>query len=331
MERENIYLSIFLVMVVTLIGISGYTFIEGYGVVDSFYMTIITLTTTGFREVHRLSDNGKFFTAFLLVIGMGTVAYSATIVMGSMFSVDFSTRRRKKMEKKIAKMKDHTIVCGFGRMGKVVCQELAKANHDFVVIEQNNDLIGDLQKTDYNWIEGSAANDETLLKSGIESAKVLVSMIDNDGDGLYLSLAARSFNPNIYTVIRANHESARSRILRTGANKVILPYVMSGMKVAESILNPNVEDFLDITGVKVEDADRLRLIEIKISNNSDLIDRTLRNCGFKRDGLIIVGIKKLGNKFEFAPHADYVFQRGDCLISLGSKTSYEKIAKEYNL
>ena len=326
MENNKIIIPIAMVIVVILLGTVGYSIIENWNLIDSFYMTIITLTTTGFGEVKPLSTEGRLFTTILIFVGVSIVAYVASTTMSTMFLDNFQYRRRKKMEKQISKLKGHTIICGYGRMGKVICEELMKSTKNIVVIEQDVKHIQELEESKIMWLGGNAAQDDILIKAGIANAKVLVSMIDNDADGLYLTLAARSFNPNIFLIIRANHEQAKTRIMRAGADKVVLPFVMSGKKVAQSVLNPNVEDLLDITGINDDDdKDRLQIVDINIKDGQDLIGKSLRNCGFKRQGLIIVGIKKIDGSFEFAPSADYHFNNGDCLIALGTKESYEEV------
>lgn len=329
--RKSFYIFI-LVIALAFIGTLGYMQIEGWSFFDALYMTVITLTTTGYQEVHSLSHNGRSFTIFLLMIGMGIVAYSITAIMSDIVNIDWTARRRKKVEKVIAEMKGHTIVCGFGRMGKVIAEELEAADHKFVIIEKCDKNIKELQEIGYLFIEGDATHDEILEKAGIQNAKVLVSMVDNDADGMYITLAARSFNPTIYIIVRANEEEARPKMIRAGADKVILPVVMSGVKVAQAVINPAVEDYLDLTGVNLVDkTGRYQLADIPVDAGTALVGKTLRNCGFKRDGLIIVGIKKEDGDFLFAPSADYPFHSGDKLIALGTKVHYDEVLKQYGI
>jgi voltage-gated potassium channel len=324
-DRNNSLFIVFLLLLVTFIGVAGYAIIEGWTLTDALYMTVITLTTTGYGEVHKLSDEGRVFTIFLLLVGMGTVAYSVTTLMKDLLSVNFLSRRRKKMQNRINHLKGHTIICGYGRMGRVICKELEKNDYNFVVIEKGTEPIAELERSKYIWINGDATHDDVLIQAGVQHARFMVSMVDSDADGLYISLAARSLNPNIYIITRANEESAQPKILRAGANRVILPVLMSGLKVAQSVLNPAVEDFLDITGIE-PGSKRLQLADIDIKQGSVLVGKNLRNCGFPRDGLIVVGIKHKDGSFVFAPKSDYDFQIGDCLITLGKKAKYDEVA-----
>lgn len=327
MKRSFIILVLVFAVMVT--GVIGYSIIEGWSLFDAFYMTVITLTTTGYQEVHSLTPEGRIFTILLLMFGMGLVAYSISAIMSEVMAIDFSKRRRVKMDSQINKLKGHTIVCGFGRMGKVTCAELKENDHEFVVIEKDQKHVEALKNSSYLWIEGDATHDDVMQAAGIEHAKVLVSLIDNDSDSLYLALAARTMNPDIFIIARASEESAESKIYRAGANKVFLPIINSGLKVAESVLNPAVEDLLNLTGGNKEKGSRLRLADIEVRTGSKLLGKTLANCGFKRDSLIVVGIQKLSDEFVFGPAADYQFEKGDKLITLGTKDSYEEILDEY--
>ena len=331
MSHRAFLIVVFLVLGVTCAGIIGYTIIEGWDLHDSIYMTIITLTTTGYQEVHQLSKMGRTFTIILLIVGMGTVGFSISVLMNELLSIDWKSRRRKRMERKLKDLHGHTIVCAYGRMGKVICQQLAKTENQFVVIEQNSKKIEELEKTTYLWLEGDATQDENLLKVGIEKAKVLVSMVDSDADGLYIALAGRSFNPNLYIIVRASDESAKTKILRAGANRVILPIVMTGHKVAQIVLNPEIEDLLEISGAKLQQNQQVQMIEIDIKDRPYLIGKTLQTCGYKREGLIVVGIQKLNKEFVFAPRSDYQFQEDDCLISLCTVKSYQDLKEQHQI
>lgn len=317
------------IAVIVLTGSLGYYFIEGYSPLDAVYMTIITLTTTGFQEVVPLSPQGKIFTMGLLLIGMGIVTYSISSIATYIFSIDFSIRRREKMEKKISQFKKHTIVCGYGRMGEIICKKLNDEGVPFVVIEKRESLIKMLQTAKFPYIEGDASNDDNLEKAGITKAKVLVSVIDSDSDALYITLAARSFNPKIHIIARANEQNAKKRMIRAGANKVILPFVMSGLKVAESIINPAVEEFLSIEEIQNEGS--VHLGDFFITHESTVVNKTIKEVGSQIDKVIIVGVKKQDHSFIFSPRGDYTFETGDCIIIMGEQDDFLNMKKEFNL
>lgn len=319
-----------MVLLVTMFGTIGYRLIEGWSFFDSFYMTIITLTTTGYQEVHHLSDQGRVLTIMLLILGMGIVAYSVTAVTSYILNLDFKQRGKERMQKKIEKLKGHTIVCGFGRMGQVICEELYRKQNDFVIIEQDPSKTETMKELGYLYIDGDAAHDENLIKAGIENANVLVSMIDNDSDGLYIALAGRSLNEKMYILVRANDENARRRILRAGANKVILPTIMSGLKVAQSVLNPAVEDFLDIS-IHDNHNEKIQLVDLSVTEESTLVNKTIEEMGPLVRDLIVVGIRKPDHTFIFNPLSSYVFEKDDTLIAMGSQIAFENAIEQYKL
>ena len=228
------------------------------------------------------------------------------------------------MRKKIENLRNHSIIIGYGRMGKIICKELHEAGHPFVMIEKIEANLADLEKSNYLYLNEDAAQDESLWSAGIQHAKNVVIMIDDDADALYITLAARSLNKDIEILVRANAESAKKKLKLAGADKVVLPFIMSGHKIAESILNPAVEDLLNISGVKGAQG-QLQIADIIVSKNSYLVNTTLGNCGIMREEMIVVGIKKPDRSFIFAPKEEYVFELGDCIIALGSKENYEKI------
>jgi voltage-gated potassium channel len=314
---------------VVFLGSLGYYFIEGYPMLDAVYMTIITLTTTGFGEVIPLSEKGKIFTMFLLLVGMGIVTYSISSLISYIFSIDFSIKRRERMEKRISQFKNHTIVCGYGRMGEIICKKLNDEGVPFVVIEQREHLIKMLEKAKFHYIEGDASNDENLEKAAIKQAKVLVSVIDSDSDGLYITLAARSFNPGIHIIARANEQNAKKRMIRAGANKVVLPFVMSGLRVAESIINPAVEAFLSLEDIQNEGS--VHLGDLHITPDSTIVGSTIGEIGPSVDNLIIVGIRKKDQSFIFSPRGKYQFEEDDCIIVMAEQEHYLEMKKRFNL
>lgn len=326
-------ISVFICSIILASGLV-YSKIENLNFLDAIYMTVITLTTTGFGDITPSTDLGKVFTIFLLLVGVGLVTYSITAILSHIVSIDFSERRRLKMEQKIKLLSGHTIVCGFGRMGEVVCKKLKQEGVTFVVIEKKSKDISELKALKYNYILGDAAHDEILEKAEISKAKVLISVIDNDSDGLYIALAGRSFNPDIQIIIRANEPNAEKRMIRAGANKVILPFVMSGLRVAETAINPAVEDFLNIKrsdDVNAKD-ELVQLADLYVSDESTLIGQSLREIGPTIKDIIVVGIRKPSNhQFIFNPNGAYRFEDGDCLIVMSNQETYIHTRDQFNL
>jgi voltage-gated potassium channel len=321
------------ILTIVLCGSFIYADIENMTFFDALYMTVITLSTTGYGDLVPKTVEGKAFTMVLLLMGVGVVTYSISTILSYITSIDFTQRRRIKMEKRVAKLEGHTIVCGFGRMGEIICKRLKEQKIDFVVIEKRDNLIEKLNEAGHEYIVGDAAHDDMLMKAGVEKAKVLVSVIDNDSDGLYIALAGRSFNKNLYIIVRANEKSAEKRMIRAGADKVVLPIVMSGLNVAESVINPAVEDLFNIKGMTSGKGEEvpIQLADLYIPKESSLINKRLEEVGPAMQELIIVGIRKANQDFIFNPRGDYSFSEGDCIIALGKQDSYLKTKEFFHL
>jgi voltage-gated potassium channel len=268
----------------------------------------------------------------LLVVGLGTVAYSVSLMMSDILSINSESRRRNKMKNRISELRGHTIVCGYGRMGKIIVTELDHTNDQkFVIIEKDPLKIKQLEQSKYFYIEGDATHDAALLLAGVKEAKNLVSMIDNDSDALYLTIAARSFKSDLQIIVRANEEESKVKMIRAGANKVILPILISGLKIAQSIINPDIEDYLDLSGVNSNHNQQLyQLSDIHIFRGSKLVGKKIIECNLGNRGIIVVGIKKRDNHFVFAPPLDYQLQLGDTLLALGTEQSCASILNSNN-
>jgi len=331
MRKKSSLLIALPLFLLILVGTLGFYSIENWSIFDSLYMTVTTLTTVGYQEIHSLSKAGKIFNMLLILLGAGAVTYSISVLITEITSYDFKARRKIKMNKKINNLKNHTIVCGYGRMGEVVCKELSKSGIEFIVIEKRQDLIKELEKTDFLFIDGDAAADENLIQAKIEMASVLVSAIDNDPDGLYITIVGKSINPNLFIVTRANDLNAKKRMLRAGANKVVLPFVMTGQKVAESVINPAVEDIFDLTGVQEKNSKKIQLADLFVTNDSIIKDFSIRDKGEMFKELIIIGVRDFSNEFHFRPKSSYIFKEGDCLVTMGPVTAYEQAKTDLGL
>jgi voltage-gated potassium channel len=323
--KKRLILSIGLLVLVISFGTAGYRVIERWNFLDSLYMTIITLTTVGFKEVHDLSDNGKIFTVALIVGGVGTVLYVLRI--GAQLVLEGELQEiygRKRLEKKLKELKDHYIVCGYGRMGKIIARELRHEDLDFIVIEKNHTILG--EKEDLLIIEGDATKDDLLKKAGIEKAKCLISVLPTDAENMYVVLSARGLNPDLLIVARAGEEGSEQKLLRAGADRAVSPYHIGGLRMAHTVLKPAVVDFIEFA-TKSGNID-LQIREIIIGEGSDLIGQTLDQSGMGRDlGIIVVAIKQSGGEMKFNPTFRTAMKAGDTLIAVG-ETSKLKILEE---
>jgi voltage-gated potassium channel len=226
-----------------LFGTAGYGVVERWGLLDSFYMTIITISTVGFTEVHPLDTPGRLFTSILIVGGVGTMLYAFGVFAETLSEGHFlEFRRVRRLERKVNALRDHFIVCGYGRIGSQVVSEFETSGHQYVVIDNNRDAIDRLREEDRLHIEADAASEEVLKEAGIEHARALISAVDSDERSVYITLIARAMNPKLWIVARASRAASIRRLELAGANQAVSPYLMAGHRMAEMALDPNLED-----------------------------------------------------------------------------------------
>lgn len=305
-------------------GTVGYAVIEGWSTFESLYMTVITMATVGYKEVHELSHEGKIFTIVLIIFGTGNLAYT----IGSMiqFMVEGQLRKllgRKKLQNKIKNLKGHYIICGYGRIGRLVSREFASKPIPFIIVEQKLERCQHIEEQGYLFVHGDATHDDVLEKAGICQAKGLVTVVTSDSANVFITLTARGINPELFILARASEDGADIKLMRAGANKVVSPYTIGASRMAQAILRPSVVDFIDIaTGTENIE---LQLEEICIAKKSKLAGKTLINSGIRKElGLIIVGIKK-NQQMNFNPDPTTEIEAGDILIALGEPDSIKNM------
>ena len=322
---RQLLLAVIAVGVVMALGTVGYVVIEGWSVFDALYMTVTTVMTVGFSEVHPLSTAGRAFTIGLIISGVGTLFY----VLGNVARLLLEGELRAifgkyRIEGKMRTLTDHYIVCGYGRMGKRICKELSAKPLPFVVIEKVPEIIADLQREGMMAIEGDATRDEVLVQAGIERAKALVSVVNADTENLYIVLTARGLNKGLYIVSRAGEEGSEQKLLRAGANRVSSPYLIGGMQVAQALIRPAVVDFLELATAS-EHLD-LQMEEFSIEKGSRFDGRAVCDCGVDDDrGLIVIAVKRSSGHMEFNPGKEILLAGGDKLIVLGQPQSLKRL------
>jgi voltage-gated potassium channel len=324
---RHLKISICVLILLLSFGTFGYIAIEGWDTLDALYMTVITLSTVGFREVHTLSDPGKLFTMVLIFFGVSVIGY----IVGSLAQIMFEGQfhriiGRKKVEKAIAALEGHYIICGFGRIGALICKEFAAKPIPFVVVEKGQETINRMEADGhgYLFLRGDATADDTLLKAGIKKAKGLISVVTSDTENVYITLTARGLNPELYILARSGEEGSEIKLKRAGANKVVSPYLIGGSRMAQAILRPTVVDFIEIaTG---REHLELQMEEIIIPDHSKFIGETLASSGFRKEtGVIIVGVKKLSGKMSFNPESHTKIETEDTMIVLGEPSAIAKL------
>lgn len=305
-------------------GTVGYHSLEGWSYFDSLYMTVITLGTVGFGETHPLSQNGRVFTIFLILGGAFTMAAAVTSVIRSIVSGEVQRLLgRQRMERMLASVTSHVIVCGYGRMGRIICEELAQANQSFVVIDRNHELIEHFPSRIGVALEGDATSDDMLKKAGIERARALVSAVPHDADNLFITLSAKLLNEKIFVVARAEDPASETKLTRAGANRVVAPYLLGGGRVVQAVLRPSVLDFIDLA-TRTQHIE-LQMEETYVREGSVLIGKKLSESMTRQNRIIVVAIKRSSGNMEFNPGGETVLNSGDTLISLGHRRDIDRL------
>ena len=312
-------------LLLLVVGATGYVLIQGWGPMDALYMTVITISTVGFREVGELSAAGRVFTMALILGGVFTIFYAGSEIIRAILEGEFRALfGRQRMERSLSEMKGHFIVCGLGRMGRRVCQEFSSLGLPFVVVERQPELIEGFSMPHGIAIHGDATSDEVLRRAGVERARGLVTVAASDADNLYITMSARLLSPGLHIVARADDESAAPKLLRSGATRVVTPYVLGGHRVAQAVLRPAVVDFIELA-TRSEHLE-LQMEEVTIGAGSSLAGRDLRGSQIRQDfGIIIVAIKRPDGAMVFNPSPDVVIGAGDVLISLGNRQQLDRL------
>ena len=309
--------TLFSIVLVLVTGTLGYRLIEGWPFLDGFYMTVITITSIGYSEIHPLSTEGRIFTLFIIAIGIGVVGHALVSVSRWLIEgevVKVFTRRRSM--KAIQKIRDHFIVCGFGRMGSFVCNEFHARGIPFVVVENIPEIQDKINQNGYYLSPGDATDEDVLMAARIKTARGLVSTLNSDASNVYVVLTARELNPDLEIIARAGEEEAEKKLIRAGASRVISPYRIGGMRMVMGILKPTVMSFLEVAmdhkQLNVE------LEEVRVARNSAYSGKKLVDTDIRKElNLIIIAIKKPDGRMVFNPGPNTIIEDEDLLITLG--------------
>jgi voltage-gated potassium channel len=310
-------------------GTLGYRWIEGerWSYFDGFYMTAITLTTIGYGETHELSNRGRFFTVILAYSGIFTLAYFASELIRSVVSGELRAAiGRHWVDDQLANLSGHTIVCGFGRMGRIVCEELERQQKRFVVLDTDPELLKTLPYKFGLTIHGDATSDDMLRKAGVERAKALITVVGSDSANLYITLTARLLCAKLLIVARAEEEEAEAKLRKVGANKVISPYLAGGHRAVQAVFRPTVLHFMEMA-TRPEFLD-LQIEEVRVAANSPIAGQSLRQSRLHQDlGIMIVGVQRPTGELLYNPPGEAVIEPDAVLIALGQKRQLDQLEK----
>lgn len=298
-------------------GVWAYMLVEGWSYLESFYMVLITLSTVGFEEVRPLSDNGMVLTSVLILLGVGNFAF----LVGSFTQILVEGRiqtlwGRHRLQKAIDRMNRHIIVCGYGRIGAIAAREITREGLPVVCIEKDDALVVRMEDDGVFYLHGDATSDEILQRAGIDRAKSLITALSSEAANVYVALTARQLNPDLHIVARADKEGHIPRLERAGADRVMLPHTLGGVRMAQSVVRPTVTSFLELTSHSGLD---LSMEELTLSGRSELVGKNLIESKIRqRFNLIIIGIKRKDGEMLFNPDAQTVLETGDTLLAVGN-------------
>jgi voltage-gated potassium channel len=326
----RLLIAFFLLVLLVLIGTLGYKFIEGWSMGDSLYMTFITITTVGFGEVRPLSAAGQHFTIVFLVLSIGTVGYSVTVLITYVFEGQIlNVMRERRMKRTIRHLKNHFIIVGGGAVGREAAYEFSRSKKRFVIVDRNPSQSDLSRDESIPILEGDAINDEVLVEAGIERASGLISALPEDEANVFVVLTARQLNPHLLIVSQAAEERTNRKLIKAGANRVISPKRIAGQRMAAMVLRPNLLNFLDVI-VQGGELD-MRFEEVALDPGSPLIDKTLKEAGIgQHTGAIIVGINAPEGRVRINPSTTSTLSSvrlgdGDVLIALGNEDQLARL------
>jgi voltage-gated potassium channel len=326
LKRLNLFKGLFppllLMGVLILIGTIGYILIEKFNFLEALYMTVITIASVGFQEVRPLSESGRIFTIFLILINLGLFTYFITLLSRYFFDLEFIKKYKQiKMENKILQLNNHVIICGFGRNGKESAQVLHDNKIPFVVLEEKNELDTDLDFQVIHFMKGDATKDEVLLEAGIKNARALITTLPVDADNLFVVLTAKQLNPGMTVISRASQDSSVNKLKIAGATNVIMPDKIGGAHMATLVMLPDVVELLSLMSTKNSDA--FKVAELQAQKSISLSELDL----WKKTNCTILGIKDQGNNYTINPPVSYHINPGERLIVMGSEEQINEAKK----
>ena len=304
---------------------AGYMLIEGWPAWDAFYMTMITVTTVGYREVHPLSRAGEAFTVVVVTVGVATVLYTFSFLMAQVVEGDLHDRlaawRRRRM---LDDLSNHFIICGYGRIGQIIAREFFRQGVPFVIIEREAERMREAIDAGYLAVEADASSEHVLKRIGIDRARGFIAAVSTDAENVFAVLTARLLRPDLFIISRAETEDAQAKLHRAGADRVLSPYQIGGLQLAQTALRPAVVDFVQLA-TSSDNLD-LNMEQVKISGGAELAGRSIIEANLRqRFGVVVVGIQHADGTMQFNPAPESVMSVGDFLVVLGQAKNLREL------
>lgn len=326
--RRRLAFIVLLILVPLVIGTIGYIVIDGYPPLDAIYMAVITVATVGYSELRPLSTTGRIFNIFVIMTGATALLLAVGAMTQTIIELElkqfFPKRRVKRM---IDSLTDHLIICGYGRVGRNAANELLRADVPFIILEKNEDKVDRAMRSGLLAALGDATLDASLRGVGIDRARGLIASLATDADNLFLVLSAKTLNPRLQVSVRVNEEEAEQKMRRAGADTILAPFMITGARLAQSILRPHVVQFLDFTTMNIGLQD-VSIEQARVAESSEYVARSLRDMQVRREmGVIVLAIRKADGDMIFNPAADTRLAGGDYLIAMGKPEQLRQLER----
>jgi voltage-gated potassium channel len=318
-------LSVVLLVTIISVGTAGFVLIEGWDVFDAFYMTITTVTTVGYGEIHPLSRAGRVFNSGVIVLGAATVLYTFSFLMARLVEGDLQARwARRRRERMLDDLNHHFIICGFGRIGQIVAREFSRQNVPLVIIERDVERMQAAIDEGYLAVEADASSEDVLRRVGIGRARGFIAAVSTDADNVFAILTARLLRPDLFIIGRAETEDAKAKLVRAGADRVLSPYQIGGLQLAQTALRPAVVDFVQLA-TSSDNLD-LNMEQVLIGPGAALAGRSIVEASLRqRFGVVVVGIQRATGTMEFNPPPEAIMGVGDYLVVLGQAKNLREL------
>lgn len=326
--RQRLVYSLAPIVVMTAVGTIGFWLIEPWGALQSLYMAVVTISTVGAYD-QPLSDAGRAFAVVLVMLGVTTVGYALFSINSWLLEgTIMELMGQRRLGRELRRLKDHIIVCGAGRIGGLVAEDLLEAGASFVVIEHNPERVRELLEKDILAMEGGAGDEEVLLQAGIERASTLISVVRSDAENLYITITARSLNPNLKIVARAEDAGTVNKLRRVGATKVIAPYHLGALRIVNAVLRPALTDVIEMTLPGSAAVLGLQIAEVLVKPNSRLAGQTLKASGMRQElGVIVIAIRPPQGETNVNPTPEAPIVPGSLLVAIGTQEQLDRLTE----